>query len=92
MKDDCTDIITRFIEILEQTRPDISRAATETIETLLRHEYAGESVYISRRRSSLRGEIVERFTGHNTAHIAREMNVSRRTVYRIIKAARKKKA
>lgn len=79
------DIIKRFIELLVDVQPSLSEAITADIERQLRHEYAGEQVYIPKRDKNLHQIIAARFNGNNTAKLAREMRVSRRTVFRAIR-------
>lgn len=79
------DIIKRFFELLADAQPGFSEALAMEIESQLRREYAGERVYIHKRDVSVRDAIAERFTGNNTEHLARELRVSRRTVYRSLK-------
>lgn len=83
------DIIKRFIELLAEAQPSFSEAVTADIERQLRHEYAGERVYIPKRDSQSRALIAVRFTGNNTEKLARELRVSRSTVYRSINGKRK---
>jgi Mor family transcriptional regulator len=82
------DIIKRFIEILAEAQPGIGEITTCRIEQRLRHEFAGERFYIPKRVESLNVIIEERFTGNNTDKIARELHISRRTVYRALKKRR----
>ena len=84
------DIIRRFIELLAEVQPSFSESAAADIECQLRHEYAGERVYIPKRDTNLRIDIAERFTGRNTEKLARELRVSKRTIYRTVRRARDK--
>ncbi len=83
------DIIKRFIELLTGVQPSFSEEMAANIERQLRHEYAGERVYIQKRDESVRTIIEGRFDGKNTEKLARELRVSRRTVYRSINKLRK---
>lgn len=83
------DIVTRFFELLAQAAPSLSESLALEIEHQIRHEFAGERVYIAKRDDALAERIAEKFNGRNVREIAREMHVSRRTVYRSIKKARK---
>lgn len=85
------DIIKRFIELLAEAQPSLSESIAQGIECQLRHEYAGERVYIPKRNSHARLMIAERFTGNNAGKLATEMQVCRRTVYYAIKQARQKR-
>jgi Mor family transcriptional regulator len=82
------DIIKRFIEILAEAQPSFSEGVALHIEQQLRHEFSGERVYITKRDESIGLLIAERFNGNNTDKIARELHVSRRTVYRALKKRR----
>lgn len=82
------DIIKRFIELLSEVQPSLSETLALDIERQLRHEYAGERVYIPKRDKSVHVQIAARFTGNNTEKLVRELRVSRRTVYRALKKSR----
>jgi Mor family transcriptional regulator len=82
------DIIKRFIEVLVDTQPGISEEITLIIEQQLRHECAGERVYIPKRDIDVAAVIVARHNGKNTEHLSRELRVSRRTIERAIKKTR----
>lgn len=86
------DIIKRFIELLAEAEPTFSEALAADIERQMRHEYAGERVYIPKRDNQMRLLIAARFTGNNTEKLAHEMRVSRRTVYYAVKTSRKVRA
>lgn len=87
---DCGDIILRFIQLLAEAQPSFSEQVAADIESQLRHEYAGERVYIPKRRD-VRSLIAERFTGNNAGRLTREMRVSRSTVYRAIRKRKNSK-
>lgn len=82
------DIVTRFLELLAEAEPSLSEALAASLERKLRHEFAGERVYIAKREDTLADRIAQKFDGRNIDAIAREMHVSRRTVYRAIKKSR----
>lgn len=86
------DIVTRFFELLAEADPSLSKSLAAEMERQIRHEFAGERVYIAKRDDALSERIAEKFNGRNVREIAREMHVSRRTVYRSIKKARKHSA
>ena len=79
------DIIKRFIELLAEAQPGIGEIVTCKIERRLRHEFSGKRFYIPKRAASLNQVIGKRFNGNNTDKIARDLHVSRRTVYRALK-------
>lgn len=77
---DCDDIILRFIALLAEQQPSISESFTDSLERQLRHEYGGTR--IPKRRPDLHSYIAQRFNGKNADKLARELRVSKRTVYR----------
>ena len=66
---------------MERTVAEIKRA--------VRDEFAGERVYVQRRRaddiSPLAAEVLKLFNGRNATEVARQLRVSRATVYRMLK-------
>jgi len=86
------DIVTRFIELLTQVAPSLSESLALEIEYQIRQEFAGERIYIAKRDEAIASRIAEKFNGRNVRELAREMHVSRRTIYRAIKKTRKSRA
>lgn len=82
------DIIKRFIELLAEAQPSISEQITVDLERQLRHEYAGSRVYVHKRTEPVDVAIAQRFNGRNVDKLAREMRVSRRTIYYALKKRR----
>ena len=81
-----SDFINRIIDFMLEEDPALSEVRVINIEKKLRHEFAGERVYIPKRSGHLHDEIAQRFNGRNIGKLARDMSVSRRTVYRAIHA------
>lgn len=82
MSNQC-DMVKRFIElVLEEQAAGVIEPLK--LEQRIRHEFAGERIYIQKRAESLREVIGANFTGNNTDKIARDLHVSRRTVYRAL--------
>jgi Mor family transcriptional regulator len=79
-----SDIIRRFIECLCEAQPSFSEEVALGIEQQLRHEYAGEQVYIPKFSGTLHDEIVKRFDCNNVEKLVKELAISRRTVGRIL--------
>ena len=86
---DGEDIIKRFIELLTNAQPSFTEQMAADIERQLRHEYAGERVYIHKHNQNLNTLICARFSGNNTDKLARELRVSKRTIYRAIERNRR---
>lgn len=85
------DLITRFFELLAEAAPSLSESLAEEIERQIRHEFAGERVYIHKRNDALATRIAEKFNGRNVRDLSNDLRVSRRTVYRVIKKSRRDK-
>lgn len=83
------DIICRFIELLNDVQPTFSEALAVSIERQLREEYRGERVYIAKHTDNLHELIRRRFSGNNVDKLARELKISRRTVYRAVQKKHK---
>lgn len=71
------------------------RDRVEALKDATRKEFSGIEIYIPRRsqavREKLEQEVLELFNGRNPTEVARRLNISRATVYRIIKTAGGKK-
>lgn len=78
------DIVTRIFELLVEACPSLSKEVVAGIQRQIRHEFTGERAYILKRDETLTSRIVEKFNGRNIADISRELQVSRRTVYRAL--------
>lgn len=82
MNNQC-DAIIRFIElVLEKQAAGVTEPSK--LAQCIRHEFAGERIYIQKRAESIREVVEHCFTGNNTDKIARDLHVSRRTVYRAL--------
>lgn len=64
-------------------------ATVDKLKIAVRSEFKGEECYIAGRPATQRQETVSKvlalFNGRNASEIARKLNISRRTVYRILK-------
>lgn len=81
------DILSRILERLREMQPSISEEMAVQLELQIRHEYAGEEVYIQKKTSETRRRRIKRmFDGRNVEEVAVEVGVSRRSVYRAIKS------
>lgn len=77
------------VEIMKDWAPEISKQIAQLIEKRLRDEMAGDRGYISSSSTASKEEKYARvrrmFNGRNATEIARELNIGRATVYRILK-------
>ena len=67
--------------IQKSTQADTS---VDKLKTAVRAEFAGEREYITKRHSRAK-QVLSLFNGRNASEVARRLNISRATVYRIIK-------
>lgn len=73
--------------VRQNAQPDL--VAIVKLKTAVRAEFKGEECYIAGRPATARQEQVAQvlalFNGRNASEVARRLQISRRTVYRIIK-------
>jgi len=85
---DNADLIDRIFEFIEIEFPEM-RDKTVALKQLARREFAGIETYIPRRSQSERDRVVAEvmllFNGRNAAEVGRQLNISRASVYRIVK-------
>lgn len=85
---DDSDLVDRIFEFIVVEFPDM-RDRAEDLKRLARREFAGIETYIPRRSKSEREKIVQEvmrlFDGRNASEVARRLDISRASVYRIIK-------
>ena len=86
------DLVDRIFDYLLAEFPLIAGLPPEKIATTkaaVRAEFKGEECYIAGRPASARQEMVANvlalFNGRNATEVARRLQISRRTVYRVIK-------
>lgn len=75
----------RIFELLAEECPDL--ADVDRLKTAVRAEFAGIETYVRKRtaRDDLVHLVLSRFNGRNATQTARELNISRATVYRVLK-------
>lgn len=86
------DLVDRIFDYILAEFPQIAGQPPDKIATTkaaVRAEFKGEECYIAGRPASVRQELVSNvlalFNGRNATEVARRLQISRRTVYRIIK-------
>lgn len=84
------DVVDRLVALLYELIPELrseSEARREELREVVRREFAGEQLYVTRRRPVVetRAEILRRFNGRNASEVARQLRISRATVYRLLK-------
>ena len=82
------DLVDRIFEYIVQQIPEIAGRHVE-IKRQIRDEFASERVYVRRRGISdvhpLAAAVAKLFNGRNASEVARELQISRATVYRLLK-------
>jgi Mor family transcriptional regulator len=84
------DLIDRIFDYIVAEMPEMRERAQALKETA-RREFGGMELYIPRRsdadRQRLALLVLELFNGRNATEIARALNISRASVYRVLKQA-----
>ena len=81
------DLVDRMLELLISKDPSLAPRAEE-LGRALRDEFGGIETYIRRRTvmpSAMVAEVLQRFNGCNVTQVARELRISRATVYRALR-------
>jgi transcriptional regulator of acetoin/glycerol metabolism len=94
------DLVDRVFEYLLSECPEFLRHVTgdriEEAKQAVRDEFAGQEVYIAARPAGsgeeLAFEVLSLFNGRNATEVGRRLDISRATVYRKLKQARRLKA
>ncbi len=71
-------------EVLRRLLPTLAASLAAEVERQLQVELAGTQTY-HRKREPKDEQIIAKFTGRNAMQVARELGVSRATVYRAVK-------
>lgn len=86
------DLLDLIFKYIEEEFPDM-KDRVASLKNAARKEFSGMGTYIAQRPAAERektiNEILKMFNGRNATEIARRLNISRATVYRIIKTAGK---
>ena len=70
--------------------PSLTPERAKDVEDAIRGEYGGERVYIAtgsaiHRRLRTARRVLQLFNGRNATEVARELSISKATVYRVLK-------
>lgn len=89
------DFVDRIFEYLLAEFPQLEGRRLEEIKVDVREEFAGQAVYIAQQPATARQArvkaILSLFDGQNASEVARRLEISRATVYRVLKQAGGKK-
>ncbi len=84
-----SDAVAALLEMVRREIPDLSKESSSRIELAIRSEFGGDAIYIARRNSSARHELVCRdFNGRNRDEVCRRHGISRSTFYELLKRSR----
>lgn len=91
---DDPDLIDSIFAFIAIEFPEV-RDRVDELKQMARREFAGIETYIPRRPKAERDRVVQEvmrlFDGRNAKEVARRLNISRASVYRIIKTPGSKK-
>ena len=83
------DLVDRIFDYLLAEFPQIAGVRLDETRQAVREEFRGEEVSIAARpaseRQRLAQEVLSLFNGRNAREVARRLQISRATVYRVIK-------
>lgn len=84
------DLVDLIFDYILAEFPEMAQRAV-VLKEATRKEFSGDTTYIPRRspteRQKMVNEVLRLFNGRNATEIARRLNISRSTVYRLIKTA-----
>ena len=83
-----TDIVRTLCELLDVDEPQAAVIAARLIATM-RERFGGERVYIGVRNGIDRDAVLRDWNGRNVDEVCAAHVISRRTLYRILKEARR---
>lgn len=89
------DLVDRIFDFLadDPRLNGLPPAELETLQAAVRAEFAGEECYITSQpataRQELAASVLRLFDGRNATEVARCLQISRATVYRVLKQARR---
>lgn len=84
------DLVDRIFDYIVEQLPELKGRATE-VKDAVRAEFAGEKVWVTKRSADERQRIAQQtlefFNGRNVSEVARRLQISRATVYRLLRQA-----
>lgn len=83
------DLVDRIFDYIVAEFPEIKQEQVQKLKTEARHELGGRQHYVPVKPASERemrvASVLALFNGRNATEVARRLQISRATVYRIIK-------
>ena len=81
------DLVDRIFEYVLTVLPELAQepAMLDQAKTAVREEFAGARIYVRKSEPDLAGRILALYNGRNASQVARELGISRATVYRKLK-------
>lgn len=82
------DLVDRIFAYIVEQLPELAGRAPE-VKAAVREEFAGIETYVCKRpgdkRQILARQVLSMFNGRNASEVARRLDISRATVYRLLK-------
>jgi hypothetical protein len=79
------DLVDRIFDYIVQQLPEIAGRHVQ-IKQSIRDEFSGERAYVRRLSvGDMAAEVARMFNGRNASEVARHLQISRATVYRLLK-------
>lgn len=93
---DDPDLVDRIFDYLLREFPDIEGPKLAETKLAVRENFGGSEQYVRSaaavKRQEVAVQVLSRFNGRNATEVARELKISRTSVYRFLKQAGKKPA
>lgn len=88
-----TELVDRVFEYVLELLPEASRQEMAgnavNIKRAVREEFGGQQIYVAKRSAGeqheMAAQVLRMFNGRNATEIARRLEISRATVYRLLK-------
>lgn len=79
------DLVDRIFDYLIAQHPDMAALKADAVRQAVRDEIGGQEWYVRRRRGNTASLVLALFNGRNASEVARQLQISRASVYRYLK-------
>lgn len=81
------DLVDRIFDYILSELPELDCGKAQVIAHKVRQVHGGDLAYVRKRTENVPHEVLRLFNGRNASEVARRLQISRATVYRVIKQA-----